>query len=258
MFSYFGSYYYLIIGLQIFCGVHSYRRGTLNRWIFFIIFLPLIGSAIYLFSEVFSNRRSGGVTFRPQVNNPGKPSYSGASIKKLEDELRFTDTFANRVKLADAYLAAGQTDKAIELYQSSLTGAFAENEHVRMQLIDAYYQQERYNDVIPLAKKLYNLPQFARSKAHLLYAQSLENIGETGLAENEFKAMKGRYSYFEQRYQYGLFLMRQERYEDAWQIFTDMLNEEPHLSQMEKRTNRVWFAKTKDELRKIPSVQKQV
>jgi hypothetical protein len=31
-------------------------------------------------------------------------------------KLRFTDTFANRVKLADAYLEAGLTDKALEIY----------------------------------------------------------------------------------------------------------------------------------------------
>jgi len=188
---------------------------------------------------------------------PVKMNTSPVNIRKLEEELRFTDTFANKVKLADAYLASGQTDKAIDLYKASLTGAFAENEHVIAQLIVAYYNLEQYEEVIPLAKKIYKLQQFARSKAHLLYALSLENIGEIELAENEFKAMKGRYSYFEQRYQYGLFLMRQDRDEDAWTIFTDMLNEEPHLGAVEKKSNRIWFTKTKEELRKI-NVQKTV
>jgi hypothetical protein len=253
MFSY-GSYYYIIIGLQIFCGIHSYRRGTLNRWIFLIAFLPVIGSIIYLYSEVLTNRSSFRSTIKPTIN-VGAALNPGGNIKKLEEELRFTDTFANKVKLADAYLAAHQTDKAIDLYKVSLTGAFAENEHVMMQLIVAYFEQGQYEEVIPLAKKLYKLPQFARSKAHILYAQSLENIGEMEQAENEFKAMKGRYSYFEPRYQYGLFLMRAERYEDAWQIFTDMLNEEQHLGSMEKKTNRQWFSKAKDELRKISTLK---
>jgi len=66
---------------------------------------------------MLSNRRFS----TPNINissviNPG------GNIKKLEDELKFTDTFANRIKLADAYLAAGQTEKAAELYKSSLTG----------------------------------------------------------------------------------------------------------------------------------------
>ncbi|WP_295667041.1 tetratricopeptide repeat protein [uncultured Mucilaginibacter sp.] len=254
---YFQNYYYIIIGLQIFCGIHSYRRGTLNRWIFLIAFLPLIGSLYYLFSEVLSNKSSFRAINKPAIDI-GATINPGGRIKKLEEELQFTNTFANKVKLADAYLAAGQTDKAIDLYRSSLTGAFDENEHVMAQLIIAYYAQQRYEEVIPLAKKLYKLPQFARSKAHLLYAQSLENLGKIDEAEAEFKAMKGRYSYFEQRYEYGLFLMRQERDDDARQIFTDILAEEPHLGSVEKKSNRVWLSKAKEELRKITPTQKAV
>jgi hypothetical protein len=254
MFYNYGSYSFIIIGLVIFCLVHSYRRGTLNRWIFMIIFLPVIGCLYYIYSEIISNRNS----FKPRTINPVKMNKPVVSIKKLEEELSFTDTFANRINLADAYLANGQTDKAIDLYKISLTGAFAENEHVIAQLMVAYYDQQRYDEVIPLAKKIYKLPQFARSKSHLLYALSLENTGDIEQAENEFKAMKGRYSYFEQRYQYGLFLMRNGRDDDAWNIFTDMLNEEPHLGAIEKKSNRTWFAKAKEELRKITPAQKTV
>jgi len=247
-----GSYSYIVVGLAVFCGIHSYRRGTLNRWILWLIFLTVVGSLYYLFSEVLSNKRS----FVKPTNYAPKAIASGAGIRKLEEELRFTDTFANRIKLADAYLASGQTDKAVELYTASLTGAFSENEHVMQQLIVAYYEQQQYEQIIPLAKKLYKLPQFARSKSHLLYALALENLGQTEQAENEFKTMKGRYSNFEQRYQYGLFLMRAGRDDEAWQLFTDMLNEEQHLSPIERKSNRVWFSKTKDELRKISPAHK--
>lgn len=253
MFYALGSYYYIIIGLAIFCGVHSYRRGTLSRWIYWLVFLPFFGSLYYLFSEVLNNNRSG---LPRAVNYAPKKTVSGGGIRKLEEQLRFSDTFNNRVNLADAYLANGQTEQAIELYQSSLTGAFAENEHVMQQLIVAYYEAGQYAEILPLAKKLYKTTQFARSKQHLLYAMALENLGRTTEAENEFKTMKGRYSNFEQRYQYGLFLVRAGRDEDAWQIFTDILNEEPHLSSMEKRSNRQWFSKSKDDLRKLSATQK--
>ncbi len=250
MFFSYGSYYYIIVGLQIFCAVHSYRRGTINRWILWIILLPAIGSIVYLFSEVLSNR-----SFRKPNIDVGAVFNPGGKLKKLEEEVRFTDTFANRIKLADAYLAAGFTEKAIEIYEASLTGAFAENEHVRMQLMVAYFEQQRYEEVIPIAKQVYKLPQFARSKAHIAYAKALESLGQTELAENEFKAMKGRYSYYGPRYEYGLFLMRADRNKDAWTVFNDMLNEEKQLSQMERKTNRVWFSKAKEELRKLGNVE---
>lgn len=242
-----GYFYYITLGLNIFCIIHSYNRGTLNKWIWLIIFIPVIGSLIYIYSEVLSNRRISA----PKID-VGAVLNPGGKLKKLEDQLRFTDTFANKVKLADAYLDAGYVDNAVELYTASLTGAFAENEYVMAQLVIAYYQQQRYAEAIAMAKKLYKLPQFPRSKAHLYYALSLENNGDMDAAEAEFKAMKGRYSYFEQRYQYGLFLIRAGRDTDAAHILTEMLDEERHLGSMEKRANRVWFAKAKEELRKLP------
>lgn len=246
-----GPYYYLIIGLQIFCAIHCLRRGTQGKWLWIIIIFPVIGSLIYIYNEMLSNR-----SFRGPNIDVGAVINPGGKIKKLEEELRFTDTFTNRIKLADAYLDAGQTDKAVDLYTASLTGAFAENEHVLAQLMIAYFELQRYEEVLPIGKKLYNLPQFARSKAHMAYAMSLENLGRLDDAENEFKAMKGRYSYFEQRYQYGLFLLRNDRNGDALTIFTDMLNEEPHLGQVEKRSNRKWFALAKNELKNISAAQK--
>jgi len=240
-------FYYIVLALDIFCVIHMIRRGTVNRWLWLVIVIPVVGAIVYLYYEVLSARR---------INTPkidiGSVLNPGSKIKKLEDELRFTDTFANKVKLADAYLSSGQTDKAIELYQASLAGAFIENEYVLAQLMVAYFEKGEYDKVIELAKKIYKLPQFPRSKAHMLYAQALEKTGNMEQAEAEFKLMKGRFSYFEQRYQYGLFLMRAGRNEEAANIFADMLNEEKHLSAVERRTGREWFARAKDELRKIP------
>jgi len=246
-----GNYYYIILILEAFCIIHSLRRGTQQKWLWILIVIPVFGCLYYIYSEILSNR---GIR-APKINveaviNPG------AKIKRLEEEVRFTDTFANRVKLADAYLEAGLTDKALEIYKNSLTGAFVENEHVMAQLIVAYFEKGQYNEVIPIAKKLYKLPQFARSKAHILYAKSLELTYQEELAENEFKLMKGRYSYFEPRYEYGMFLTRAGRDDDAWQIFTDMLNEQSHLSPVERKSNKVWFAKAKDELKKLSAVRK--
>jgi hypothetical protein len=238
--------YYLTIGLQAICAIHSLRRGTQGRWIWMIVFLPVIGCLAYLYLEVLPSRRISA----PKLDITAVLNPSG-KLKKLEDELKFTDTFSNKIKLADAYLETGHVDKAVALYESSLTGAFSENEHVLAKLIIAYSQQERYGDVINIAKKIYRLPQFARSKSHMLYAVALEHSGEAASAENEFKLMKGRYAYFEQRYRYGQFLMRQGRDEDAYIIFSDIVDEVPHLSQMEKKSARLWSNKAKEELKKL-------
>ncbi len=246
MFFFSTTFYFITIALQAICVLHCVRRGTQQKWIWLIIFLPVIGSLVYIFTEMFSGRdvqkvQSGvGAVF-----NPSGP------IRKLEENLRFSDTFANRTALADAYLQAGQTTKAIELYEASLEGNFAENEYVLSQLIIAYFQVKRYEEIIPVAKKIYKLPQFARSRPHVLYATALGYTGQTEQAEKEFSLLKSRFSNYEARYQYGLFLDREGRTGEAVQLLSDMLKETSHLSGPEKRNNRNWFALAKNELQRM-------
>jgi len=181
----------------------------------------------------------------------GAVFYPSGRIKRLEEQLRFSDTFNNKIALADAYLVTGETQKAIELYEGSLTGAFTENEHVLIQLVTAYFQVQRYEELIRITKKIYQLPQFSRSHTHVLYAMALEKTGNCEMAEKEFKIMKVRYSYFEARYQYGMFLLRANRIEEAQNIWMEIVNEFSYLSSFEKRNNRVWFNYAKEELKKI-------
>ncbi len=244
---FFGNpyFYYVTVGLQALCVIHCIRRGNQSKfwWIWLIIFVPVIGCIAYLFSEILAGSELSGVQ-----NGVEQVFNSVGRIKKLEDNLRFSDTFNNRMALADAYLAAGQTDKAIALYESSMTGAFTENEYLIKQLIAAYYKVKRFNDILPLARKLYNSPAFARSKAHILYTLALENTGRPDLAEKEFSTMKARFSNFEARYQYGMFLQRNGREEEGRAVFNAMLDEAPHLSRREKRYNRQWFFNAREEL----------
>lgn len=240
-----GYIYYISLALQAICVIHCMRRGTQQKWIWLIVFLPYIGCLVYFFSEILPARNLGNSQF-----DIGALLNPAGRIKRLENNLRFSDTFNNRVMLADAYLATGRTNEAIELYRSSLTGAFTENEHVIRQLVAAYSEQQRYAELIPLAEKIRHLPEFARSRAQIQYARALEFTGDGQGAEREFKKMKARFSAFEARYQYGMFLLRAGREEEARHVFADIAEEAPHLSSRERRYNRTWILKAKEELKR--------
>jgi hypothetical protein len=238
-------FYYFTIGLQAICAIHCLRKGNQGKWIWVIVFLPIIGCLIYFFSEIITGRdmkqvQSGlGVMINPSGN-----------LRQLEEKLRFSDTFHNKVLLADAYFQNNQTEKAIQIYESCLSGVFEENEHVLIQLIGAYSKMERYEDILPVAEKVYKLPQFAGSGAHMLYAIALEKTGHPEMAEKEFRTMKARFAYFEPRYHYGIFLIKQGRDDEAFRIFNDMLDEAGQLSSRERNSNRKWLSLAKDAVRK--------
>jgi len=240
------SLYLVSIILQAICVIHCLAKGNQQKWIWIIIFLPMIGCVVYLFTEIVNAKNARGLStgLGGLINPAGR-------IRRLENNLRFADTFNNRVMLADAYLAVGRTDEAIELYASGLTGAFTENEYVIKQLIRAYFEKQRYAEVIGMARKLYGRPQFARSKEHVLYARALEYTGDLTAAEQEFMKMKARFADFEARYQYGLFLRGTGRVKEARLVFEDIAGEASHLSSRERRDNRAWIVKAKEELKKV-------
>ena len=246
MFPFDTSYYYIIIGLQAICAIHCMRKGNQNKWIWLIVFLPLIGSIAYIFTEIFTKREMGqiqsgaGAIFNPSGN-----------IKKLQNNLKFRDTFDNRIALADAYLAVGQYDSAIELYENSLVGTFSEHEHGCMQLIIAYFEKRRYDDLTKIAKNVYRFPQFARSRAHMLYAIALGYTNQEEAAEKEFSFMKGKFSNYECRYYYAKFLNSNNRINESKQILNEMINEADHLTSNERRMNKEWFKKAKDALKNM-------
>src|SRR5579859_288717 len=241
-----GYFYYISIVLQAICVVHCIRRGTQQKWIWLIVFLPYIGCIIYLFMEILPRRRMGDW----QAGLGSLIVSPAARIRRLEENLQFADTFNNRVLLANGYMLTGRTEEAIELYSSSLTGAFSENEYVINRLIAAYFQTGRYPELIQLARKIYTTAPFARSEAHLYYARALDSTGDKEGAEREFRKMKGRFADFEARYQYGLFLQREGRGGEAAGILEDIVREGPHLSSRERRANYLWIQKSREELKK--------
>lgn len=245
-------FYYITIGLQAFCVIHCIRNGNQNKWIWIVIFLPVVGSIAYLFTEILDRNKLGNV--QSGVTTALMP---GNRIKKLEEQLRFTDTFNNRVMLADAYLAAGQTEKAVTLYESSLTGAFAENEQVMMQLVTAYYETGRFDKLLSTVQKIYRRPQFARSRQHLLYALALDKTGNPVQAETELKMLQGKFSNYESRYEYGMFLARNNRIREAKDLLVTILDEKRHLSGRERSRFKWWFARSKDALKKMTEMQGQ-
>jgi hypothetical protein len=226
------SFYYLTIGCQALCAWHCVRRGTQQKWIWIIVFLPIVGCLIYLFSEVLTDR---------QLRSAGSGLGSllgGSGVRRLEKQVAFSDTFQNRIALADACLESGDTARAVTLCESILTGLFSENEYVIGQLILAYARQHRYEEILPLARKISGLLSFPRSKAHLAYAVALGKCGHAEEAEAAFLQMNGRYANFEPRYQYGVFLNDAGRSGEAAGQFRLLVTEFSYLGGRERHITR--------------------
>ena len=107
--------YYLILILQGYCIYHAYKNGSAYYWYFLIMFLPVVGCVIYLVTQVYNRRDAEKIQEElVAVINPTK------KIKDLEKRLQFSETYQNRVNLADALLDIKDYKNAITHYQEAL------------------------------------------------------------------------------------------------------------------------------------------
>jgi len=79
----------------------------------------------------------------------------------------------------------------------------------------------------------------------------LSYTGQPEQAENEFKTLKARFANYEARYQYGLFMERSGRTDEARRLFHEILEESSQLSSKERRYNREWFGHVREQLKRM-------
>jgi hypothetical protein len=243
---YWNNSYYLEIILQIVCIVHALRTGR-REWVYLILFLPLVGGAIYFFREILPEINSG--EFGANLQRVFLPNHQ---INEWERRVRMSDTVANRLQLADAYAAQKQYDKAISLAESCLSAHHANDQGILLRLARLYFYAGRYNDSVVNYEKVLlqkNYINLRKQEDDLLYARALEGIGAPGKAEEEYKRVTRVHHSMEGMYYYGLFLKKNNRMQEADAQFHAVIDEIDLHPRYVRRLNRQWVSLAKRELR---------
>ena len=168
----------LDILIVIFFGVHVIRTGRQMYWLMILIIAPGLGSAIYFFAEYLPDMRHSAVARK-----------SATVIKSIVDpnrELRAarlafdrTPTVDNRSRLAEALLARGDYDEAIEQFQACASGPYAKDVKFRRGLARAQLSAGRHAAAASTLEMLMaDSPRDAGSDAALWLAQALTQVDE--------------------------------------------------------------------------------
>jgi len=89
-------------------------------------------------------------------------------IKDLQKQLKFSDTFKNRVALADAYMDEKMYQEAIENYNACLKDVFKNDFYVLTKLQEAYYYSNKFEASIGIAEQITANPNFKKSRGAFL------------------------------------------------------------------------------------------
>ena len=221
---------HFFLALQIFCIYQAYKHNREYHWYLIILFLPLVGCLIYLYVEFYSRRNLEKVTDTIQ-----NTISTDNRLKKLLRELEFSDTIKNRLAVGDEYMFLGESEKALEYYQSCLKGPHTDDFEILAKVLQAAYTLKNYQRVLQLAEKLKADINWHKSGERVAYAYSLYRLGNESEALAEFEDMDVQYSNYEQRMEYALFLGEKGERDAAKSKLAELLREFDNMDRNEKR-----------------------
>jgi hypothetical protein len=230
--------YYLLIAFQAFCIFHVYKTRNDYYWYFVIFFVPLIGGAVYLFTQILNKRNIDDTLDKiSAILNPTK------KIKDLEKKLSFSNTFQNKINLADAHLENKEYEKALNFYEKALDGKYENHPYTINKALKCYFTLNNFKKVVYYANKIDIEKSFKGSLC--IYAISLEQCNFLDEAEIQFKKVNKRYSNYPERLELAKFLIRRDKKEDAKTVLEGLITEINNMIETNKRKYKYIYKEAK-------------
>jgi hypothetical protein len=238
----------LIILIQIAFAIHAIRTGRETFWIYIIAFLPGIGCAVYFFTQVLPDMQRD-----PSVRQAGnrllKAIDPERELRRRQDELEIADTVANRVKLADECIEAGFHSDAIPLLQRCLNNGH-DDPDIMLKLAQAQFGAGQYQSSITTLDDLIKAnPNFRSHDGHLLYARSLEALGNTAQALEEYQALATAFPGEEARLRYAQLLQHSGQHGKAHQVLQEILLRAKRAPKYYRRKEQEWVKQAEQMLK---------
>jgi hypothetical protein len=240
--------YIIGIALSVPLIVHCIRTGRNTIWVFVLLSLPLIGSAVYFFVEVLPDLRNSRSS-RRAVRGIRSTLDPEADLRRAENAVKVSGTVAARQKYADELVRLDRAAEAVPIYQTCLTGVFAEDPklllgyaHARFAAGDAAGARQTLDELIQ------KNPDFKSADGHLLYARALDGEGNVEKALSEFASLAEYYPGAEAGVRYATLLKRHGQRELAQQTLKALLDRAKYAPAHYRKAQRDWLDEAHREL----------
>jgi hypothetical protein len=225
--------YYIIIALQAYCLYHIYKNRKPYYWYFLVFFITIIGPIIYFIINIYNRRDAEKIQSEiTSIINPTK------KIRDLEKKIEFSDSYTNRIQLADAYVHNGDMPNAIINYKHTLKDLDQNDLYARQRLTLCYFQLDDYVGVEEHAEKIKDKSEFIGSKQQFCYGLALKELGKVEEAETQLKQIDRPYSNYEERLELAKFYLGNNRTSEGTELLQEISNESQHMTKPNRRLYR--------------------
>lgn len=234
--------------LQIACIMHAVRTGRVQYWPIIILIGSFIGCLAYFLVEILPEIRNSRTTRRvvAQVSRSIDPEKRKRDIAA---QLDVADTVENRIRLADECLQLGDFQNARVLFDRCLQGPYAHDPNFLLGRARAESGLGLHAEArATLDTLIAQNPEYRSNDGHLLYATTLEALGETGKALDEYRVLELSFPGEEARIRYARLLARTGRLREARDVYEGILKREKTAPAYYRKKERAFFDAAKKEL----------
>ncbi|WP_179343962.1 hypothetical protein [Winogradskyella ursingii] len=186
-----------------------------------------------MFQYVFNKQDKDKV--QDSITNAVNPTKK---TRDLEKQLEFSDTYANRIALADSYYQNKNFVSAISNYKKSLEDTVQDDFYAQQQLVLSYYQLHNYEKTIEHAEKIQQKPEFKGSKQQFCYGMALKEVGETEKAEFQLKQIDRPYSNYSERLELAKLYLETDRINVGKTLLDEISAESKNMTEPNRRIYR--------------------
>jgi len=231
--------------------VHCIKTGRNTIWVYVLVVLmsfPFVGSLVYIGAELLpewlqsrtSQRAMRGL--RSTLNPEGE-------LRRAENAMHMSGNVASRQKYADELVRLGRAAEAVPIYQSCLTGVFAEDPKLMLGYARARFAAGDAGGARQTLDELIQKnPEFKSPDGHLLYARALEAEGDHEKALGEYATLADYYPGAEAGVRYAVLLKRLGRVELAQQTLKALLDRAKYAPAHYRKAQREWLDEAHREL----------
>jgi hypothetical protein len=237
----------VVMGISIYCAVHAVRTGRPLYWLFIILGFPLLGSLVYMVSEIapsFAGNRARKAMGDFKTNLDPDRNY-----RMLVEQLETADTAENKRALAEELVRLGRPGEAITLYEDALQGVYKDDPVMMVGLARAQFAANEFAHAGETLERLKAAnPKFESADAHLLYARCLEGQGRLADARLEYDAVARYFLGAEAKCRYALLLEFLGEPAEARVLFKEVVRGLDKAGRAFIRDQREWYDLAKRKL----------
>jgi hypothetical protein len=234
-------FYIISIVLPLIAIVHLLRTGRDMRWLFLIIFLPLVGAIAYFVIEILPSFTQGPGA-RRAMSRARRSIDPNRGLREGALDYERSQNIETASRLAGELTKAGRYDEAIRVCEEARTGLFEDDPKILLALSMAQFAAGRYKDAVGTLDRLREKnPGLRSAEGHLIYARALEEGGDTKRALEEYTALAGYYPGAEARVRQALLYKKLGERDKAAELFAAILKDARLAPKHFRRSQREWI-----------------